>query len=249
MKKLFSLLTVLFCAVVLSTTAFAADDAYSVYQKYLNKSKSIKSMELAITQKGTMTVDGYSVELSKQSGSAKMLMTSDNKLQMETKITDSETKETVYGYFKDNYLYTKAGNEKIKIKYAANDALSESANVDNTLTKDDLKNATVEKVDGGVKLTYKIKGSDVRSAMPSLADTLNLPDDVAVSFTNATISMVFGDDGSLKTTSNSYGIKLSDGSTSINLKITQKTTVKSVNSVTKISFPSDLNTYKTVKAA
>lgn len=246
MKKLFSLLTVLLCAVMLSSTAFAADDAYSVYQKYVKKSKSVSSMELSITQKISMSAGDQNLDLTKQSGTVK-LITKDNKLQMEMKMTDSATNETVYGYFKDNYLYEKVGNEKFKIKYNADDALSEAANVDTTLTKDDLKDATVEKVDGGVKITYKIKASDLDSSMTSIFDELDLPSNVKMSFTSVTCSLIIADDGTLQSMSNSYGINLNDGTNTYKLKATQKTTVKSVNSVTKINYPSDLNTYKLAK--
>lgn len=61
---------------------------------------------------------------------------------------------------------------------------------------------------------------------------------------NHAITIIIGDDGFFKSRTDSY-VYLADDGKATKSKVTMKINAKSVNSVTKIDFPADLDSYNT----
>lgn len=253
MKKLFLLLTAMLCVAMLSSSVFAADaDAYALYQRCAKKMNSVSSVEISTAQKFTFAYDGKIIDAQsvQWNETTKILMTGGGKIQMESKsqvnskMNGTETKATTYSYFKDGELYFQLVGEKLKIKYNPdiadmNDALerllSSAINLD--MDKDEFKDAKLERVSGGTKITLRRSSTStgITSANYKIR-TINV------------VSIIIGDDNILKSYSESATtIEASpDGRETYKTKTTRTHKVKSVNSFTKINFPSDLDTYKSV---
>lgn len=228
-----------------TSVAFAAEtDAYELYQKCAKELKYVSSIELSIAYKYyTMTDSKDYVEDNRQTGTVKILINPDKKVQMEVIAFDSETNETAYGYLKDGYAYTKEGGTKEKEAMDTKGmdmqkALSDIGGLRFDLTRDDFKDAKVEKVNGGTKLTFKRARNRSESIYIESAKQYAKGTDII----NTVITV--GDDGMLKSYSESetYIYTLSSGVTR-KVKTTYNNTVKSVNSIEKIDFPKDLDTY------
>lgn len=239
MKKLFSILSVLICMVMLTSVAFAADaDAYTVYLNSVKKLKSASSMELSVTAKASLAGDVQAVDVVKASASMKMLKPAGGKFQMTMKWDDPSTNKTSRIYFKDGYYYENDAGEKRRVK----DEITMSEAVDTFLssfdfkfTKDDLKNATVKVVDGDTKITVKKDSPLSNSFSKGIAG-----------LAKDTLTITIGSDGMLKSCSY-FASEPFDNGDSLKMKYTMTLKVKSVNSVEKIDFPSDLGTYKESK--
>lgn len=230
MKKLLSILLAIVFAATLTSPAFAADaDAYSIYQKSIKKLKSVSSVDLPISAKFSITDGKQSVDVTELNMGFKILTTADKKRQMEWKMVYPETGEIYNVYYKDGFFYENSNNKKSKYKRDLDieeimDGFLETFNLN--LTKNDFKNAQVKKVDGDTKITLK-------KAFP-------FDDD----WSNSTLSITIGSDDMLKSCSFSYTEPVDKNSDKLKLKATLTIRVKSVNSLKKINFPSDLNTYK-----
>lgn len=252
MKKLFSLVAVLMCMVMLSTTAFAATtaDVLSVYRKYVKQSADIKSMDISVSQKISMSDGTDTVDVLRQDVAMKMRILDDDKLQLEARTVDAATKEISYAYFRNDWLYQQVGDQKFKIRMSMNEALASTANVDVNLTADMLKDATVQTLADGIKITYKTNLNDIADgeghSIASMINEMNLPDDMKMEISTITSSVTIGYDGMMKAGSNSFGMRVHSGDITLNFKIVQTLKVNSVNTVDFIKFPADIGSYQTL---
>lgn len=248
MKKLFSLLAAILCAAMLSSSVFAADaNAYSIYQKCVKKMKSVSSMEISMVQRFTMSSKGYDIS-TKQNNTIKILFAPENKLHMEVKSLAPNSDEPTYYYYRNGYYYRDMGFYKARVKMKADDVLYSTVNLDMNLVKSDFKDAKVEKSSDGTKITYVTKLADSKDeSIRQLVKYLETADSsMKMSISDMTTVFTVGNDGMLKSSSVSFVISVSSDGDTYKMRQTQTSTVKSVNTVMKIDFPKDLNTYTTI---
>lgn len=236
MKKLFSLLTASVCMAMLTSAAFAADiDAYTVYRNSVKKLKSASSMELSKTIKLSDCSGSEIKELINQSSTVKVLITPGKTFHMAGKSAENGGAPT-YRYLNETGFYERTGDSKIKINASGKqkpadmgELLDNDLYMSMPLMEEDFKDAKVEKVDGGTKITCKIS-----------SNFKNNYNNTTISSTR-TINVTIGDDGILKSLSKTT---VSGENGKVIHNAVETTRIKSVNSIKKIDFPSDLNTYK-----
>lgn len=244
MKKLFSLLTLLICAVMLSTTAYTASelpDPYQLYKKAAKKIDTVTSMDVTGNISMTITLGTNKLPASKSVENFKILKIKDNRIQLEATITDADTKKVKSSeWYKDGYCYTNSDNTKTKQKSELDSIIDYFGGFRFfDATESDFKDATIEKTkDGFYRISYKMSA---KKAFP-----VEYGSEVRLS--NVKLSITVDADGNMKATSASITLNTNaDDGTLMKVTTTMSHKINSLNSVSKINFPSDLNTYKTSK--
>lgn len=246
-SRLFSIISVVLCAAMLTMSVSAAnDDAYAIYKRYAQKmDKTVTSMEVKSTTKTSATMDGETIELSKVTTVMKVIITPDKKLEFEA-VTVNAYGQTAYSYYKDGSLYMNEDGVKYKLKMKLESAMASTNQMDLELAKEVLADATVERVKDGNRIHYKIDKSSLKNTyLDSLISQLKKESgelDIAISNINST--MTIGDDDLRKAYAAVFSVRISDDKNTVTLKQNSSGKVLSYNTVKKINYPEDLNTYK-----
>lgn len=247
MKRMLSLISVVVCVVMLTVTATAAGtDAYTIYANSQKKMAKVTSMELQSTTKTAMSIEGlYEEEVDRSTAVMKVVMKGKS-MEMEAKITGAD-KSVQYAYYKDGSLYVKQGSKKYKVKMKYEEAMMAAGNLDMGLAKEQLKDATVEKVQGGNKIRYVTDLDDIKdSSGKSLAEVLEeQTSEIGFRIRGKDIisTMTIGDDGMVQGYASAFTMSARVSDVLVKIKYNASGKVLSYNKVTKINFPNDLNTY------
>lgn len=256
MKKLRSLIAVLLGVALLaapvsaatastktvaSSASGSATDAYKLYEKTMKKLDAATSLEMTGTMKIAMNMGSTSIET--QGTTTTRQIMKDDKLQMEVIVAMDDLGISTTSYYKDGYYYTKSGDSKTKTKMSLTDAKSSAREFDLALTKDLMKNATVEEVSGGTRIKCAISAKEANALIGEAMDEL-LDEDAGVKLGKISYSMLIGDNGLPKSMGIVMNITMDMDGVDISAKLTMTYKIKSVNKLTKIDFPTDLKSYK-----
>ncbi len=250
MKKLVSLVSVI-ASLVIMTMSFSAagTDAYSIYNQSQKAMEKVKSVEIRGTSKASMELNGQKVEVTKQNITIKTIMSSGNKLQMEAHTKDANTGDTEDMFYKDGFLYLKTADQKTKQKMDMNEVLATANALKFDAGKETFKTATVEKVDGGNKIKFKIKTIELKDeAGNSIVDMLKKESpDAKIEIGDINYSMTIGSDNMVKSYSTIMNISMEVEKIPVKVIVSGTNNVYSINTVKNINFPTDLASYKTAK--
>lgn len=245
MKKILSAISMILCAALLCLPVSAASkDAYTLYQNAAEKLNNVTSVEM----KMKLTMETSLVETPiKTTATVRMLHPSDpDKMEMEMQMAYDELGMKVAVYYKDGYFYQNIAGEKSKTKMDFKKAMEMSNSMDMDIEKDAVRDGTVEVVEGGKLVKFKMSGEQMSSMMDSTFSAMFAATelgDMKVTIGDMSYSMLIGDDGMIDSYKMNYDTSFA--SKELNMSAKYKTDVKivSVNQFVRIAYPSDLDQY------
>lgn len=248
MKKLYFLISLILCAVILAATAFAADtpDAYSLYNRSSKNLDSAASIEMSGTIRTSMEMEGVDFGAIIQNSTITLLNLPGGDIQMEMCNEMNFAGETVHAdaYYKDGYMYTNAEGETSKAKLDIEGAIAQANAFDTGLTKDAFKDATVEQTDEGTLIKFKINFDELTKDGSSFMSGLDeLGSDSGIQFGDVTYSMLVGTDNNLKGYDMDFNMDITVDDVTIKTKNKASYKILWINRVDSIDFPADLAAY------
>jgi hypothetical protein len=250
MKKRFSVVTSIILCLVLALSlvacgsASSSDDPYELYNAAAKKLEEPSAMSMTMSMKTTSTIGKDTIDETVD-GDIALVYNKDRTsvdFSMNLKVgTDGEATEMV-AYYKEGFLYSEYSGLKFKTETPMSEAMAGIGESQvETFSEDAVIEKKSEKVSGGTKVIFKIKGDSLKDlAQESLDALANYAADVT--YEDATISAVIDKKGNII----SYDADLKYAVTSEDM--TGNFTVKmSLSDIVikgvKVEFPKDLDSY------
>lgn len=255
MKKILTLTLTL--AMIISMAACSKDkkelEAYDYYLQVSEKMNSAKSLEMNLDAKVKIEVEGETIDML-MSGTTKQVMNSetDMEMEMDLEINMMGQAMSTKSYFKDGYMYMDSFGMKIKTPMDMEEAAAQ-ANImeDVKFAKEAVKDSKVEKTDDAVNVTFTIDGKVmqdmVETMMQSMLGSLG-GEEAKIEIGDMTISYVISGDGVPKNMKIIYPMSLEVEGETMKMDYDMDMEIVSVDSIEKIDFPADLDSYQEVPA-
>lgn len=240
-----TMLTVVMLAV--SVSAAPANDAYTIYSKAQKQMENATSMEMSGNMKITMEIDGESLVMNTSIKTAQVNR-KDGSFEMKLEMKEKDLGISSATYYKNGYMYQNSGGVKTKAKVGFEEAMMNSFEMETDLTKDMLKDATVEKLDSGnyrLKLVIsaeemnRVMGGDISSVMSELVE-----DDIKIKISDINYYMDVDSKGNPKAVRMAFSANMKMSDVSVKCKYIYNFKVTSINKITSIKLPSDISSYK-----
>jgi hypothetical protein len=251
MKKRFSVvMSIILCLVlVLSLAACgggisSSDDPYELYSVAAKKLEEPNAMSMSMSMKTDSTI-GEDTLSQTVDGDIALVYNKDRTsvdFSMNLKTgTDGEVTEMI-AYYKEGFLYSELMGMKLKMETPMNEAM---VGIDESqvaiFAEDAIIDKKLEKISGGTKVTFVVKGDSLKDLAQDSLDSL-AEYDADVNYEDAIISAVVDKKGNI--TSYDADLKYTVTSEDMTGNFTVKMNLSNiVTQDVKIEFPDDLDSY------
>lgn len=246
MKKVLSLLLTIAVSASMAVSAMAAtpqESAYKLLESAQAKLNDANSMDAAFAFKLAAEAQGIKEEVSGK-GSVQVILSDDSNMQMAMKM--ELLGETMEFYYKDGYAYYNdsfEGKYKERVSWMEGYSTASNAILGDMAQQDILDTITAEKTaDGGIKISYKIKASTIKNVMDKIYKDLDL--DIDFQFGNITCTYLLTEKGNVEKVTMGFPMAMSFEGETLKVTCVFAMQFRSLNEVSNIAFPKDLNTYK-----
>ena len=253
MKKIIAVLL----ATVLLLTMMGCDGAtkeltpMEVYTKINEASDAVSSMESNMDMKMSIVADSMSMDIS-MTGTIRQVIRSETDIDMEMlmkmSIPDMGMEMEQKGYYTDGWMYQDVMGSKIKTRVPVDEVMSQmGADINASVAEEAIKNIEMTRSDSGdynltVELDAEKMTGMVDDLMASMGDMLN-GEDADITFGAMKYVMVADKDFNMKTTDMQFAMDMEVAGEKAAVDYVISIETVSVNSIEKIDFPSDLDTY------
>jgi len=246
MKKLLALILVLLLC--LSLAACGDEDAFALYQKMQKTMNEVTSLEMTGTTTATITMMGQTVDM-EMDITCKEVLHSATDVDMEMLMTIKTMGQTMPGsaYYRDGYMYQSTMGQEYKTKMGLDKAMS-TANIMNIkITEEAVKDAEVKKLSGGdMEFSITVKEEYANQLLGDFVDAMMKEmglEDVSMVFRNISYSAVVDKDGTPRSYRMIYGASVTMEGMTIDMDYDMSFDIVSLNSITEINFPAELDSY------
>lgn len=232
---------------VLSLAACGSSASSDPYELYINAAKKLDkpdavSMNMNMKTAATIGEESYDSTID---GTIAMIYSDDRKsvdMSMDLKTSTDGEETTMLAYYKDGYLYSELMGMKLKMETPMNEAM---VGIDESqvaiFAEDAIIDKKLEKISGGTKVTFVVKGDSLKDLAQDSLDSL-AEYDADVNYEDAIISAVVDKKGNI--TSYDADLKYTVTSEDMTGNFTVKMNLSNiVTQDVKIEFPDDLDSY------
>lgn len=244
------LCAVLMTAMVSATAAVPSLGAYEYYQKSSEKMEGLKSMVCTGQIRLVAEVRGILVDDITNS-TIRQVVLPDGVVEQSTVVRTSDGAVGAH-YYRDGYMYMQHGNRNIKYKMDVAGALMHNGANISSIDKAWLDNATVTEEKEGRRIRFQVTGSQMNKLL-DLAMT-NVGEGPAlrgqydeIRFDGVVYNVLLGYDDVVKDVKMTYHITMKIGNAETKAQMILYYKVIDVNSVEKIQFPADLDSYTSLE--
>ncbi len=238
--------------VVFSFASCGQADAFELYQTAQSKMKDVKSLEMHVEGTIELSAEGMSIPLSTEMDIKQVLRSqTDADIAMTTTANLMGTPVTTESYFTGGYLYTSANGTKVKTAMPLEDVLSSVGNTTPQFDEADFKTLSVESQGNTYTVQYEVSEETLSTMIDDLlsgvlsqmGDIVGDSLDMDISITSYSGEIAMDKDCNITSQRIAMRMEMTVMGQSMQVDYDLTSTIWGMNSLEKIDFPSDLDSY------
>jgi len=249
MKKVLSVVLVL--ALCLLMGAWADPKAYDTYEAMTAAMEDITSMEVELTGSVAIKIGGDRMDMLFDASVQQIVGDEDDtQMVMTMNAYILGQKMGITTYYKDGYMYQDTMGEKYKMKLDLEEFAAQTGTGDVDFDRSAIINSSYKDVPAGQQLVFELDPAFINNALVGAMDTM--VGDVGgidnLKVQSVAYTIVAGEDNIMK----SYDMEMTMGMMLLGNYVTMdyiiESEIVSINTLTALSYPSDLDAYPELNA-